>query len=565
MALSNSAIARAALVIIFGFFTSGVLGLVRTVVLATQFGASEPLDAFYAAQRIPEVIFVLVAGGALGSSFIPVYARWRQRDVDHAWRLASTVMTLATIAAGLLAGIVILLADVLVSEVLMPGSSSAVQALTVDMTRLMMITPVIFSISGLVMGILQTHGLFFLPAIAASMNSIGIIIGALVFAPLMAAAPYTPLEASLAQSGIRQLADLSALPVDQVGNASVLGLAVGAVLSALLHLAVQIPGLFQVRARITPQLDYRLDGVITVLKLMGPRVLGVAVVQVNFIVNIILTDGMVSGSLSALTVAFTLMFTVLGVIGQSIGSAVFPTLAALLGEENYDGFKDRLSSAMRSVLFLAIPATVGLILLGEPLISLFESGAWTVIHTRATAWALGFYALGISGFALLEVLPRAFYALEDTWTPVLIGVGAIVANIIMSVILIDVVGSPGNLARGPFAGLALANASTTLVEAAVLWWLLSRRVNRQGTISGIDDARVLRSAGKTLIASLIMGAVILACLNVLPLTGFLLGVVCAIVGLITFFLAAALLRMEEIQTFTAPVMRRLRRSSAESS
>lgn len=559
-ALSNRGVIQAAAVVIFGFLTSGVLGFVRTAVLASQFGASDVLDAFYTAQRIPEVIFVLVAGGALGSSFIPVYARFREQDTAQAWRLASAVMTLAAMAAALLGLAVILLADWLVATILLPSSPPAMQALTATMTRMMMITPMIFACSGLIMGILQTHGLFLLPSIAASMNSIGIIFGALVLAPLMATVPYTPLDATLNALTIPAFDSYNALPVDQIGRNSVYGLAFGAILSAILHLAVQIPGLFKIKARLRVLPDIRMDGVWQVLKLMGPRVLGLGVVQVNFIVNIILTDGMVDGSLTALTIAFQLMFTALGVIGQGVSVAVFPTLAALFAAGDYDTYKDRLSGAMRSVLFLAIPATVAFIVLGEPLVSIFESNEWSRVGTQATAWALSFYALGIAGFALLEVLSRAFYALSDTWTPVLVGVGAIVANIVLSLVFIQFIGVPGDLARGPFAGLALANALTTLVEALVLWWLMRRRIGAQGATAGIRDRAIISTAIRTTLAALIMGGAIVALDTVLPLEGFVFFVVGGALGGMTFFIAAIVLGVDEARAVPMMIYRRFRRA-----
>src|SRR5690606_3870082 len=135
------------------------------------------------------------------------------------------------------------------------------------------------------------------------------------------------------------------------------------------------------------------------------------------------------------------------------------------------GFKDRLASALRSVLFLSFPAMIALILLGGPLIGVvFERGQWTSESTQATAWALAFYATGMAGFALLEVLSRAFYALSDTWTPVKIGTASMIANIILSIVFIQFIGDWNSLARGPFAGLALANALTTNLEALALWW-----------------------------------------------------------------------------------------------
>ena len=526
-ALSNTQIARAALVVLVGFLASGVLGLVRTAIISAQFGTGGALDAFFAAQRLPEAIFVLVAGGALGSSFIPIYARLREEDEAEAWRLASAVMTLAALAAGILGLVVALTAPWLVQTILLPESTPEAQLLTANMMRLMMVTPFIFSISGLIMGILQSHGLFLLPSLAISMNSLGIIVGALWIAPLL-----PPLDG-----------------LGQVGDANIYGLAVGAVLSAVLHLVVQL------RARLRPLADWRVPGVIRVLALMGPRVLGLAVVQVNFMVNIILTDRMIEGSLSALTIAFQLMFFALGIIGQSVGAAVFPSLSALAAANDMGGYKDRLANALRSVLFLALPATVVLILLGEPLVRLvFERQQWTPQDTQATAWALAFYAIGIAGFALLEVFSRAFYALSDTWTPVRVGIAAMVSNIVLSLLFIQFIGEPGDLAHGPFAGLALANALTTLFEALALWWLLTRRVD------GIRDNYVLRGAARTLLASLVMAGVLVLVLNWLSGENPLLVLIMSgLSGGLVFFGVSFALGLEEARVVPMLVLRRLRR------
>lgn len=551
-ALSNSQVLRAALVVLFGFLASGVLGFVRTGVLSAYFGTSAAHDAFLAAQRIPEIIFVLVAGGALGSSFIPIYAKRREEDQAEAWRLASAVMTLASVAAAVLGIAVAIFADPLVRFVLLPQSSAEVQALTANMTRMMMITPFIFSISGLIMGILQSHGLFLLPSVAISMNSLGIIFGAIVLAPLLAPEPYMAVDVIAASSAF-DMSSMNTLPVEQVGQSSVYGLAYGAILSAVLHLLVQLPGLWSVKARLRPLFAPQIKGVAEVLKLMGPRVLGVGVVQINFLVNIVLTDGMVEGSFVALTTAFTLMFFALGIIGQSVGSAVFPTLSALYAANDMEGFRHRLASAMRSVLFLSFPATVAFIVMGEPIVSIFERGEWTIESTQGTAWALAFYATGIAGFVLLEVLSRAFYALSDTWTPVKIGIGAMISNIILSLIFIQWIGEPNNLARGPFAGLALANASTTLVESLILWWLMRRR------IGGINDGDILSASAKAIIAALIMGVILWFLPNIVPITGFPLAMIGAVVGGLVFFIVSIALGLEEAKAVPMMILRRVRR------
>ena len=533
-ALDNRQIIEKALIVLLGFLASGVLGFVRTGIIAGQFGTFAAADAFVAAQRIPEIIFTLVAGGALGSSFIPIYAKYREQDPDHAWQLASAVMTLASLGAALLGLLVGIFAPQLVSTILLPGRSIQEQELTVDMVRLMMLTPFIFSISGLIMGILQSHSAFLLPSLAISMNSIGIMIGALVIAPMLAPHP----------------------DVGQVGDSNVMGLAYGAILSALLHLIVQLPGLRKIHAQLRPTLSWHLQGVTEVLKLMGPRVLGLAVVQINFLVNINLASNMVEGSLAALQVSFTLMFFALGIIGQSVGSAVFPTLSALWAEKDYDGFKDRLSSAMRNVLYLSFPATVVFILLGEPIVSIFERGEWTAESTQAAAWALSFYALGIAGFTLLEVLSRAFYALEDTWTPVVIGIGAMLSNIILNLIFVQFIGDPDSLARGSFAGLALANTSTTIVESLVLWWLIRRRMDNLGTIAGINDGMIIKSALGTILVSLIMGLGLWAVTQIIPSGGLMVALVGGVVGAVIFFGVGYAFNLGETRGLLSPIIRR---------
>lgn len=532
-ALSNRQIARAAIVVIFGFLTSGILGLIRTAVISATFGTSDTLDAFYAAQRIPEMIFVLVAGGALGSSFIPVFSRFLAAD-DRAgaWRLASAVITLASLGALVLAGIIALLSPWLVPALLVPGKSADVQALTVSLTQLMLITTVIFSASGLLMGIHNAHQSFFLPSLAPGMYNLGLIFGALVLARI--------------------------LPPTENASANIYGLALGAIIGAALHLAVQLPGLGKLPGlslRFLP--DWKIPGVLEVITLMGPRVAGLGIVQINFAVNAALSSTMLPGSYTALNTAWFLMFFALGIIGQSIGSAVFPTLSALAAEGDMGGFTQRTASALRGVLFLAFPATVGLIALGVPVIRLlFERGQWTAESTLATAWALNFFALGMAGHVTLEVLSRAFYALSDTRTPVMVGIASMISNILLSLILIRVMGDPTSLTRGPFAGLALANSVTTIFEALALWLLLRRR------IGSLNDRYVLDGAGRALVAALGMGGLLwlwsLAA-QVNHYHALFTAFVGFILGGLTFFGIAFSVKIDEARTIPYLILRRFRR------
>jgi putative peptidoglycan lipid II flippase len=294
-----------------------------------------------------------------------------------------------------------------------------------------------------------------------------------------------------------------------------------------------------------------------VLLLMLPRVLGLAVVQVNFVVNVALAypPRMVEGSVSAFTYAWTLMFFALGVVAQSVGTALFPSLAALAAVGDWAGYRERLSGAMRAVLFLALPATAAMIALGEPIIrALFERGAWTRTDSSATAWALAFLAIGVAGHALLELLARAFYALADTRTPVTVGIGAMIANITLSLLFVQFIGDPNDLARGAFAGLALANALTTLVEAGVLWWLLRRR------IGALYERQVFATIGTAGTAALLMGAVVWGVSDLAADYGVWAQVIGGgAVGGAVFFGLALLLRADEARGVMAVVMRRIRR------
>jgi putative peptidoglycan lipid II flippase len=520
-ALTGGQLQRATGIIAFAFVLSGLLGVVRGATIGARFGAGADLDAFYAAFRIPETLFNLVAGGALGSAFIPTFGRYLTKgDTDSAWRLASAVMTLVALIASLLAIIAGIFAPWITAHILVPEAAPAQQALTADLMRIMLGTVLIFSVSGLVMGILNANQHFLTPALAPSMNNLGLIIGALFLAPAL----------------------------------GVYGLALGALLGALLHLGIQIPALRQIHPRLRVLPNFRTRGVIEVLWLMGPRVLGSAVVQINFLVNTILSSGMVAGSFTALTVAFGLMFTVLGILGQSVGTAVFPSLVALGAAENLDGFRSTLSDAIRGVLFLSIPASVGLIVLAVPTVAtIFQHNNWTADDTLATAWALQFFGLGLAGFALQEVLARAFYALRDTATPVTIAVGGMLLNVALSLVLIHVVqGQP--YTQGPFGGLALANTLATAIESAVLWIVLRRR------LTTIHDQRVLWMAARTLIASLIMGVVVWFIANRLgesrPLIVLIVG---AVAGVAVFEIAALALGLTEARRIPMTVLRRFSR------
>lgn len=522
-ALSSSQLAQAASTIVLGLMASGVLGLIRQMVIASTFGAGRQLDAFNAALRVPETLFVLVAGGALGSAFIPVFSGFLAKsDYGGAWKLASTVLTLVVLAAILVSAVMFIFAGEVVAYILIPDAPQSSQNLTTELMRIMLITVVIFGTSGLIMGILNAHQHFLTPALAPSMYNLGLIFGALVLAPSM---------------GIH-------------------GLAWGAVVGAIFHAGVQLPALRKLEhLHIAPSVDWRVPGVMEVLLLMGPRVLGLGVVQVNFWVNAALTSGMMAGSLTALQTAFTLMFTILGIIGQSIGTAVFPTLSRLHSEGDEQAFARMLTGALASVLFLSIPAGLGLAVLSDPIVTvLFERGEWTATDTAGTAWALALFGIGLAGHAALEILARAFYALHDTWTPVKIGGATMILNITLSLIFIRVLGSDTDFARGAFGGLALSMSVATAIESTALWLLLQRRLPVLKTYRLAN--RMLRMTAATLGMAVVTVGWLLVAAHLPALVLLVVGIG---LGGASFWGMALLLKIEEARAVPRMVLARFRR------
>ena len=500
-------IAQAAILVMVLFTISRVLGLVRQMAIGALFGTSGDLDAYLAANRISDTVFLIVAGGALGSAFIPTFAdHLAKEDHAEAWRLASAVVNLALIVLTATAGLMAVFAPTLVRTVIAPGFDSHQQALTTSLLRLMLISPVIFGVSGVVMGALNAHQHFLLPALAPSVYNLSIIGGALLLGPRL----------------------------------GVMGMAVGVVVGSALHLLVQVPGLLRYGAHYVPTLGLDNPGVREVGRLMAPRILGTAITQLNFVVNNSLASGLGEGAVSAINYAWLLMLLPQGVFAQAVGTAAFPTFAAQVARGERAEMRSTLVATLRAVFFLSLPATVGLLVLGRPLVGLlFERGAFETSSTEAVAWALAFYALGLVGHAGLEIIARAFYALHDTFTPVWVGGLAMGLNVALSLTLPGLFGLAG---WPPHAGLALANSVATLLELVVLLLLIRRRMN------GLEGQQTLTAFAKSGLASLAMGAALLGWQAVLPDAGALvLGGGGLVLGAAVYLGAALLLRVEELR------------------
>ncbi|HEY3289712.1 MAG TPA: murein biosynthesis integral membrane protein MurJ [Anaerolineae bacterium] len=520
-------LARTAVIVGIAYVLSNLTGLGQRIIVTSRFGTSAEYDAFNAAFRIPELLFSLLAGGALASAFIPTFtARLSQNQQHSAWRLARTIAGLVFAFMSIVAIAAAVLAPFIIRTIVAPGFDDAQVDLTVGLMRLMLISTVIFGVSGLMMGVLQANNSFLMPAIAPSIYNFGIIFGALVLRSL-----------------------------------GIYGVAIGVVLGAALHLLVQLPALVSVwrkskaEAASTanePMPELQSD-IRNVIRLMGPRILGLGAVQVNLIVTVSLASGMGEGAVSALNIAFATLILPQAAIAQAIATVLFPTISAHAARGEREQFAHTLTRAINVVIALSAPAAIGLILLGQPIIRiLFERNTFTSESTSAVAFALMWYGVGLVGHSVLEVVTRGFYALQDTMRPVILSVVSMAANIALSLLLAGLFRS---LDLPPFGGLALANSIATGVETAVLYALLARRVPE------LNQHQTLVAAVKSSLATIVMAVSIWLWLSFLG-NGVIAALVAIVAALIVYIGASWLLGSDETRYVLEMAQMRLGRRKA---
>jgi len=508
---ANARIARAAGTVMAAFIISNLVGLVAKTMTARVFGTGMESNAFFAANRFSEILFNLVAGGALGSAFIPVFTGLLAKgEREQAWKLASAIANLVTLVLLLASLLALFFSRQIVQTILAPGFTAQETLLTAHLLRIQLLSSVLFGLSGLVMGILNSYQHFLLPAIAPAFYQLGWILGILLLVPGMG--------------------------ID--------GLAWGVVLGAALHLMVKLPLLLRLPDRsYWPSLGMQMPAVREVARLMAPRLLGVAVVQLNFLLNTLLASYQPEGSITALSLAFPLMIMPEVAIAQSIAIAALPTFSDQIARGQVNEMRSSLAGALRVALMLAVPAAVGLILLREPLVALLYQGReFTAGSTRLVAWALLWYAVGLVGHSIVEITSRAFYALHDTKTPVVVGVAAMTLNLALSFLFSYLFKRIGWM---PHGGLALANSTATTLESAILLLLMRRR------LAGLHEGKILLALLRSTAAAAGMGLVIWLLQARLSLQAAALKLVLVIaVGVIVFGLLMLIQGTEELNYLT---------------
>lgn len=437
-------VVRSTLLLAALFTVDKAVGFVRQVIIARFFGVGAALDAYNAANNLPDLLFALISGGALAIAFIPVLAEYfDQRTRTEAWALFSRVANIAFLLTAALAVVVGLLATPLVRHVVVPGFSAEQQRLVVSLMRLNLISTLLFSISGLVIAGLQANQHFALPALAPILYNVGILLGVTFLSPC-----------SLSVRGVT-------LPTACQG---VYGLAYGVILGAALHLAIQLPGLVRYGFRWTPRLDWSSPGVRRVARLMGPRILTLGAIQVIFLATDNLASHLGEGAVTALAYGWLILQVPETIIATAIATALLPTLSELAARGDHEGLRRALQRALAAMLGLNVPVAGLLILLVRPLVRLafdFDARGIDLVTLAAQA-----YLLGLVGHALLEIAARAFYARQDARTPMWAAAGTALAFVALGRALTE---------RYGHAGIALANTLAFTGEALVLLWLLRRR------------------------------------------------------------------------------------------
>lgn len=534
-------VARSAGIVSLAVMASRVLGLAREMVFAYFFGASKSFatDAFVMAFRIPNLLRDLFAEGALSSAFVPVFSDYLVRkDEKQAFRLSNLVTNTLILILGTLVVLGIIFAPQLVS-VFASGykDTPGKYELTVYLTRIMMPFILLVALAAQSMGILNARGRFGIPALSSSFFNVGSIVGGIIFAALLTDPTFShPLTA-----------------IKENPRDGIIGMAYGVLIGGFLQYSVQWPSLRRAGFRYRPSLSLSDPGVRRIFKLMGPAVIGTAAVQVNILINSNFASSIEgNGPVAWLQYAFRFMQFPIGVFGVAIATATLPAISKSAALKQMSEYKETLASSIRLAFLLTIPSAVGLIVLGRPIIALiYQRGDFTAFDTDHTAGALAFYALGLAGYSAIKILAPAFYALDDARTPMTISLMMIAINFFMNWALVGVLEE---------RGLALSTSTVALLNSALLYFIMSRRVG------GIEDRQTAVAVGKIVAASVVMGA---ACWAVSHFLGRALSdnqIARAInvfasvaVGAVVFYFSARALGVKELRTGVGVIARRFNR------
>ncbi len=535
----QTSVAKSAGIVSIAVMFSRVLGLVREMIFARYFGAGFLYDAYQAAFTIPNVLRDLFAEGALSAAFVKVFTDYQiNKSEAEAWKLASLVLNALAVILSVVTILGIFLSPYLVS-VVASGFSPEKAALTVTMTQIMFPFILLVAMAAVAMGVLNTKGIFGIPASASTVFNIVSIFVGLGFAYWLAGGNWETAP------------DKYTVPTVSAQWA-ILGMAIGTLIGGAAQFAMQIPSLLKVGFRFSPILSFTDEGVKKIMRLMAPAILGTSAVQINVLVNLAFVSS-INGGRSWLSYAFRLMQFPIGVFGVAIGTASIPVLSRMASEGKFGDFRKTLSSSLNLVFLMTLPSACGLVILGEPIIRLLYSrGAFSESDVPMTAYALAGYSIGLTGYAAIKILSPAFYALDDAKTPMIIAICSIAVNAVACYFFRNWLSNFGVSPEYPsgygHVGVALATSSVALVNFFALALMMRKRIGR------IDGKEIISAFIRIAIASAVMSVVCYFSyhflFNQFGAKGFVYKIIEAFVpialGGVTFVLMAKIMRVNEV-------------------
>lgn len=521
---SNRKVSRAAGSVGGMTLISRVFGLIRDMVIAMKFGSSAAADAFFVAFRIPNMQRRILGEGTVTIAFIPVFSELlNTKGKKAAWDMTSNLFNIFSLILFPTALLIVLFSPAVIT-VFAPGFIDEPEKfeLTVELTRWMGPYVIFIGLAAFCMGILNTLKIFALPSAAPILLNVSMIAAALFISPHM--------------------------------EQPILGLAIGVLIGGVLQFLIQLPKTIQQGLTFVWTFNYKHPEVIKVGKLMVPAILGMTVYEINMMVDTILGSLLPEGSISYLYYGNRLVQLPLGIFGVALGVAILPMLSDQAARKEFGELKKTLTFGIKLILFITIPATVGLILLRFPIINtLWERGEFLRSATEGTAIALVYYSVGLCAFAGIKVIAPAFYSLQDTKTPAKIGIWSMVLNIILNLLLM------GPMQHG---GLALATSLSALFNVSLLVFFLRKRL---GPLGGKN---IYWSSCKLIFASAVMGVIVyffnLAFFDPSASLGYKAFILtsCILLGLLSFGGASHLMKNEELR-FLIDLIKSRRLKSSE--
>ncbi|KKR21871.1 MAG: putative peptidoglycan lipid II flippase MurJ [Parcubacteria group bacterium GW2011_GWE2_39_37] len=514
-----SSISTAALLVALSSLVSRLLGVFRDRILAGEFGAGDTLDIYYAAFRVPDLIFNLLILGALSAGFIPLFTKLLSEEKDqknnnNAWSFTSSIINILGLALVGLSLLAIIFSEPLM-KLFAPGFDAEKLKSTVALSRIMFLSPLFLGLSGIFGGVLQSFKRFFVYSLAPIMYNIGIIVGALYLVPIY----------------------------------GIYGLAWGVVLGAFMHLLIQLPSIYTLGFKYEFKLNFKNQNILSVGRMMIPRTLSLAIAQIDLLVSTAIASTLAAGSLAVFNFANNLQSFPIGIFGISFATAVFPTLSAQVNDKQK--LVNSFSWTLRQILFFIIPATVLFLVLRAQIVRVvLGSGLFNWEDTILTIRTLGYFSLSLFAQASIPLLVRMFYAKQNSKKPFYIGLVSVFSDIVLSLWLSKYLG---------VAGIALAFSIANVINFSLLWIFLRKEVG------SLDEFKIFISVTKFLAAAIFCGAIsqqtksiVWPFVDMTKLWGvFLQGAIAGVAGLFVYLLICALLKSEELNSFWNGFKRRL--------